>query len=169
MPDTYVAGISYELIRLAGRSDFFLVNLLSAPGMLIQRLTTKEPDRDMIEVAIASIEAVFDWKEFLVEHFDADKEELDKLKPMPFMAMVASVGKNDEPDMYNYLGGVKNGSRSEDLDAAFKQDNSNFHIVIVVDMWITGFDVPSLTYMYNDKPLKKHLLRIYYKMHQSHQ
>ena len=67
-------------------------------------------------------------------------------------------GQNDDPDMYNYLGGVKNGSRSEDLDAAFKQDNSNFHIVIVVDMWITGFDVPSLTYMYNDKPLKKHLL-----------
>lgn len=85
-------------------------------------------------------------------------EELKELKPMPFMAMVASVGKNDEPDMYNYLGGVKNGSRSEDLDAAFKQNNSNFHIVIVVDMWITGFDVPSLTYMYNDKPLKKHLL-----------
>ena len=60
--------------------------------------------------------------------------------------------------MYNYLGGVKNGSRSEELDAAFKQDKSNFRIVIVVDMWITGFDVPSLTYMYNDKPLKKHLL-----------
>jgi type I restriction enzyme R subunit len=60
--------------------------------------------------------------------------------------------------MYNYLGGVKNGSRSDDLDAAFKQDKSNFRIVIVVDMWITGFDVPSLTYMYNDKPLKKHML-----------
>lgn len=85
-------------------------------------------------------------------------EELRKLKPMPFMAMVASVGKNDEAKMYNYLGGVKNGSRSEELDAAFKQDKSNFRIVIVVDMWITGFDVPSLTYMYNDKPLKKHLL-----------
>lgn len=85
-------------------------------------------------------------------------EELRKLKPTPFMAMVASVGKNDEAEMYNYLGGVKNGSRSEELDAAFKQDKSNFRIVIVVDMWITGFDVPSLTYMYNDKPLKKHLL-----------
>lgn len=85
-------------------------------------------------------------------------EELRQLKPMPFMAMVASVGKNDESEMYNYLGGVKNGSRSEELDAAFKQDKSNFRIVIVVDMWITGFDVPSLTYMYNDKPLKKHLL-----------
>lgn len=85
-------------------------------------------------------------------------EELKELKPMPFIAMVASVGSNDKPEMYNYLGGVKNDKRSEELDAAFKQDKSNFHIVIVVDMWITGFDVPSLTYMYNDKPLKKHLL-----------
>ena len=85
-------------------------------------------------------------------------EELRELKPMPFMAMVASVGSNDQPEMYNYLGGVKNSKRSEELDAAFKQNKSNFHIVIVVDMWITGFDVPSLTYMYNDKPLKKHLL-----------
>lgn len=86
------------------------------------------------------------------------EEELRELKPMPFMAMVASVGSNDQPDIYNYLGGVKNGKRSEELDAAFKQNNSNFHIAVVVDMWITGFDVPSLTYMYNDKPLKKHLL-----------
>ena len=86
------------------------------------------------------------------------EDELRELKPMPTMAMVASVGSNDEKEMYNYLGGVKNGSRSDDLDAAFKQDKSNFRIVIVVDMWITGFDVPSLTYMYNDKPLKKHML-----------
>ena len=85
-------------------------------------------------------------------------EKLRELKPMPFMAMIASVGSNDEEDMYNYLGGVKNSKRTEDFDAAFKQDNSNFSIAIVVDMWITGFDVPSLTYMYNDKPLQKHLL-----------
>ena len=85
-------------------------------------------------------------------------EELRELKPMPFMAMVASVGSNDKKEMYDYLGGVKNSKRSEDFDAAFKQEKSNFHIVIVVDMWITGFDVPPLTYMYNDKPLKKHML-----------
>lgn len=85
-------------------------------------------------------------------------EELRKLKPMPFMAMVSSVGSNDPEEMYNYLGGVKNDKRSQELDAAFKQEKSNFHIVIVVDMWITGFDVPTLTYLYNDKPLKKHLL-----------
>lgn len=94
----------------------------------------------------------------VADGFAATDEELKELTPMPFMAMVASVGSNDKADMYNYLGGVKNDKRSEALDVAFKQDKSNFHIVIVVDMWITGFDVPSLTYMYNDKPLKKHLL-----------
>ena len=62
-----VAGISYEIIRLAGRTDFFLIRLISAPGMAIQRMTTKEPDRDMVEVAIASVEAVFDWKKYLEE------------------------------------------------------------------------------------------------------
>ena len=86
------------------------------------------------------------------------KEELDSMRPMPFVAMVASVGSNDKPRMYNYLGGVKNDKRSKELDDAFKQEKSNFRIVIVVDMWITGFDVPCLTYLYNDKPLKKHLL-----------
>ena len=85
-------------------------------------------------------------------------EELRGLKPMPFIAMVSSVGKNDEEEMYNYLGGASNDKRSSDMDAAFKQVKSNFRIVIVVDMWITGFDVPTLTYMYNDKPLKKHML-----------
>lgn len=85
-------------------------------------------------------------------------EELKELKEMPMIAMVSSVGSNDGKEMYNYLGGVKNDKRSEELDAAFKQEKSNFRIVIVVDMWITGFDVESLTYMYNDKPLQKHTL-----------
>ena len=89
---------------------------------------------------------------------NVSQEELRELKPMPFIAMVSSVGKNDPEEMYNYLGGVRNDKRSEEMDAMFKNDKSNFHIVIVVDMWITGFDVPSLTYMYNDKPLQKHQL-----------
>ena len=88
----------------------------------------------------------------------ASDEELRELSPMPYMAMVASVGSNDKKEMYDYLGGVGNDKRSDKLDAAFKQEKSNFRIVIVVDMWITGFDVPALTYMYNDKPLKKHML-----------
>ena len=89
---------------------------------------------------------------------DVTKEELNELTPRPFIAMVSSVGKNDESEMYNYLGGANNDKRSDDLDASFKQDKSNFSIAIVVDMWITGFDVPTLTYLYNDKPLKKHML-----------
>ncbi len=64
-----ISGISYEIIRLAGKTDFFLIKLISQPGLWLQRLTTKEPDDDMIEVAIKSVEAVFDWKEFLLDSF----------------------------------------------------------------------------------------------------
>ena len=60
-----VAGISYEIIRLAGRTDNVFIKILSAPGMWIQRMTTREPDESMAEVAIASVEAVFDWKKYL--------------------------------------------------------------------------------------------------------
>lgn len=57
-----IAGVSYEFIRLAGRYDNPIVDLFSKPGLWMQRITTKEPDDDMIEVGIASVEAVFDWK-----------------------------------------------------------------------------------------------------------
>ncbi|MBQ7920370.1 MAG: DUF1385 domain-containing protein [Lachnospiraceae bacterium] len=70
-----VAGISYEIIRLAGRSNNPIVNLLSLPGMLIQRMTTKEPDKEMVEVAIAAIEAVFDWKAYLRDNFGYEVAE----------------------------------------------------------------------------------------------
>lgn len=62
-----IAGISFEFIRFAGKSDNVFVNLLSKPGLLLQRITTREPDDSMIEVAIASVEAVFDWKAYLKE------------------------------------------------------------------------------------------------------
>lgn len=67
-----IAGISYEVLRLAGRHNNILVRIISAPGMLLQRLTTKEPDESMAEVAIAAVEAVFDWKDFLKEKFGVD-------------------------------------------------------------------------------------------------
>lgn len=70
-----IAGISYEIIRLAGRTDHILVRIISAPGMLLQRLTTKEPDESMAEVAIKSVEAVFDWKAYLKEHFGYEVDE----------------------------------------------------------------------------------------------
>ena len=62
-----IAGVSYEFIRLAGRSDNAVVNLLSKPGLWLQGLTTKETDDEMIEVGIASVEAVFDWKPYVEE------------------------------------------------------------------------------------------------------
>ncbi len=62
-----VAGVSYEFIRLAGSSDSKLINAISKPGLLMQRLTTKEPEDDMIEVAIRAVEDVFDWKAFQAE------------------------------------------------------------------------------------------------------
>lgn len=65
-----IAGISYELIRLAGCSNNILVKIISAPGLWLQRLTTKEPDEQMVEVAIKAVEAVFDWKQFLREDFN---------------------------------------------------------------------------------------------------
>ena len=70
-----IAGVSYEIIKLAGNSDNKFVNLLSKPGLMVQNLTTKEPTDDMVEVAIKAVEAVFDWKTYLKENFDYDYNE----------------------------------------------------------------------------------------------
>lgn len=74
-----IAGVSYEIIRLAGNSDHWLVNFLSKPGLLIQNMTTKEPDDSMIEVAIRAVEAVFDWRTYENEnfgtHFEANSKQ----------------------------------------------------------------------------------------------
>lgn len=64
-----IAGVSYELIKFAGKSENKVIGLLSKPGMALQRLTTAEPDESMVEVAIAAVEAVFDWKAYLQENF----------------------------------------------------------------------------------------------------
>lgn len=64
-----IAGVSYEILRLAGRSNSKFMDLVSRPGMWMQGLTTKEPDDSMIEVAIAAVEEIFDWKNYLEENF----------------------------------------------------------------------------------------------------
>ncbi|MEE0885199.1 MAG: DUF1385 domain-containing protein [Faecalimonas sp.] len=69
-----IAGISYEIIKLAGSSSHPLVELLSKPGLAMQNLTTKEPEDDMIEVAIKAVEEVFDWKTYLKETFKENQE-----------------------------------------------------------------------------------------------
>ena len=175
-------GATYDDIEASKRAMSSMEVILGEPSRL-ERLAIdihdhyisscdSDPDRIQKAMIVCSSRKIaysllLKFKDKYPEWFEEKKtpdgvtatdEELKELKPMPFMAMVSSVGSNDEAEMYNYLGGVKNDKRCEELDAAFKQEKSNFHIVIVVDMWITGFDVPSLTYLYNDKPLKKHLL-----------
>lgn len=81
-------------------------------------------------------------------------EQLNKLKPVEMIKFVATRGANDEPDLYNAL----EDAGKEDLATLFKDENSNLKIVIVVDMWITGFDCECLDTMYLDKPLEKHTL-----------
>lgn len=83
------------------------------------------------------------------------KEELQKLKELPMVNLVATRDKDDEKELYELLGTKE---YRQMLDEQFKNDDSNFKIAIVVDMWITGFDVPSLAVMYIDKPLQKHTL-----------
>lgn len=83
------------------------------------------------------------------------EEQLDKLLPLPKINLVATQGQNDEKELFE-LCGTKEYRKT--LDKQFKNNNSNFTIAVVVDMWITGFDVPSLAVMYIDKPLQKHTL-----------
>lgn len=82
-------------------------------------------------------------------------EELEQLHEVAYLNMIATRDKNDPKEMYDLLGEKSDRKRLAD---DFKSDKSNFHIAIVVDMWITGFDCPSLTVLYNDKPLQKHTL-----------
>ncbi len=83
------------------------------------------------------------------------RSQLERLVPLSKIKLVATQGDNDEKEMYD-LCGTKDYRQM--LDRQFKNNNSNFRIAIVVDMWITGFDVPSLAVMYIDKPLQKHTL-----------
>lgn len=83
------------------------------------------------------------------------KHELEKLESLPKVNIVATRSQDDEQEMYELFGDA---SHRKMLSSQFKNNNSNFQIAIVVDMWITGFDIPSLGVMYIDKPLQKHTL-----------
>jgi len=89
-----IAGISYEFIRLAGKSENKFINLLSKPGLWMQKITTKEPTDDMIEVAIKAVEAVFDWKEYLKENgIEVEKKEETSL-PKEYKQVIEGSGYN---------------------------------------------------------------------------
>ena len=98
--------------------------------------------------------AWFEAKGYYNDGRVTDKEK-EKLKDMPFINLVGTQGKDDPVAMYEAFGDKKH---REELAEQFKLEHSNFRIAIVVDMWITGFDVPNLCVMYNDKPLQKQTL-----------
>ena len=75
-------------MRLAGNSDNPVVNLLSKPGLMLQGLTTKEPDEKMAEVAICAVEAVFDWKAYLRENFPETRKDLERNKSVDAAAIM---------------------------------------------------------------------------------
>jgi len=105
-----IAGVSYEFIRFAGRSESKLVNVLSKPGLWLQALTTKEPDEDMIEVAIKSVEAVFDWRAFLAQE-DEQESQVQSKNP--------NRNKKNEPKKdYDYS--IKRGKSVKEVSARNK-------------------------------------------------
>ncbi len=96
-----IAGLSYEFIRLAGTKDNLFVNILSKPGLLMQRITTREPSDDMIEVAIEATEAVFDWEAYLE---DNGIEVRPKVKPTPRSQSYVRPEPHDLPKRDNNTG-----------------------------------------------------------------
>ena len=113
------------------------------------------------ELALKVLKAIFnlrpDWEiaRKAEDETALSKEQLDKLLPLPKINLVATRGKDDSKELYRRCG-TKDYRKK--LDEQFKNPDSNFKIAVVVDMWITGFDVRSLAVMYIDKPLQKHTL-----------
>jgi len=92
-----IAGVSYEFIRLAGRSNNPIVNILSRPGMWLQALTTREPDESMIEVAMASVEAVFDWQAFIEKDSKKKSKKSSKNNKNSKNTKVTAPEKEEKP------------------------------------------------------------------------
>lgn len=114
-----IAGVSYEVIKLAGKHDNKFVNAISVPGMWFQKLTTKEPDKDMIEVAIKAVEAVFDVDAFLEEYYDGvdDMEgELERVEAE--MALATSFNVHDD-NKSRVIRFEKNDAQEEDDESFF--------------------------------------------------
>lgn len=117
-----IAAVAYEFIMLAGKSENPLIKVLSAPGLWFQGLTTREPDDGMIEVAIVSVEAVFDWKTFLKESVSNKDKEQDKEKNKKESGTESEKAKEDGTDKIMETS-VKNESKKNDKKNGIK-DNS---------------------------------------------
>lgn len=172
-------GASEEQIEESKRAMSKMSTILGHPGRLkklandmvehYERLCSEKPEivqKAMIvcadrQLAYALLKEILlvkpEWG--IVKKSDndelLDEQELEMLTPLPKINLVATQGQNDEKELFELCGTRE---YRKNLDRQFKNNKSNFKIAIVVDMWITGFDVPSLSVMYIDKPLQKHTL-----------
>ncbi len=103
------------------------------------------------------IELKPEWNEIRAAEEGAELSDKDKreLKPIQRLKMIMTRGQDDPKEMYDLLGTK---DQRKELDRQFKNEKSNFKIAIVVDMWLTGFDVPFLDSIYIDKPIQQHNL-----------
>jgi type I restriction enzyme R subunit len=153
-----ILGHPDRLKKLAADVVAHYESLCAEKPEVVQKAMIVCADRPLAFKVLKAIEAIRpEWfVKKKAEHEDQlTREQLDKLVALPMINMVATQGQNDEKELYD-LCGTKEYRKM--LDRQFKNNDSNFRIAVVVDMWITGFDVPSLAVMYIDKPLQKHTL-----------
>ena len=153
-----ILGHPDRLKKLAADIVYHYESLCAEKPEIVQKAMIVCTDRPIAFKVLKAIEAVRpEWfvKKKAEHEEQLTREQLDKLVALPMINLVATQGQNDEKELYD-LCGTKEYRKM--LDRQFKNNNSNFRIAVVVDMWITGFDVPSLSVMYIDKPLQKHTL-----------
>lgn len=155
---TAILGHPDRLKKLAADIVSHYEVLCSEKPEIVQKAMIVCADRPLAFKVLKEILAIRpEWGEAKKAEDESQltKEELDKLMALPKVNMVATQGQNDEKELLEMCGTKEYRKK---LDKQFKNNNSNFKIAIVIDMWITGFDVPSLAVMYIDKPLQKHTL-----------
>lgn len=155
---TAILGHPDRMKKLAADIVMHYEALCEEKPEIVQKAMIVCADRTLAFNVLQEIVAIRpDWgKKRKAEDENAlTKEQLNKLIPLSKINLVATQGANDKKELYD-LCGTKEYRKT--LDKQFKNNDSNFKIAVVVDMWITGFDVPSLTVMYIDKPLQKHSL-----------
>lgn len=155
---TTILGHPDRLKKLAADIVMHYEALCAEKPEIVQKAMIVCADRTLAFNVLQEILAIRpDWGEKRKAENESalTDEQLDKLIPLPKINLVATQGANDKKELYD-LCGTKEYRKT--LDKQFKNNDSNFKIAVVVDMWITGFDVPSLAVMYIDKPLQKHSL-----------
>lgn len=153
-----ILGHPERLKRMAADIVTHYEALCSEKPEVVQKAMIVCADRNLafrILKEITSIRPDWNIKRKAENETELTEEQLGKLMPMEKIKMVATQGTDDEKELYELCGTKE---YRQKLDKQFKNNDSNFKIAIVVDMWITGFDVPSLEVMYIDKPLQKHIL-----------